>query len=131
MASIPIFNIVDKEGNPCHEQGKDSLIFLASKLNSGDETRLYCLSPAEFQLLEISCRLPLANNELAALLNISGRTIRNHFNSIFRKFDISPGELHAKRTVLISKLVKEGVLEYRPRIKEEDWNLMRALKVEL
>lgn len=131
MASIPIFNIVDKEGNPCREQGKERLIFLASRPNSGDETQLYCLSPAEFQLLEISCRLPLANNELAALLNISDQTIRNHFGSIFRKFGISSNRYGGKRTVLISKLVEEGVLEYKPCIKEQNWNLMRALKVEL
>lgn len=64
------------------------------------------LTKREFEILKLIAQ-GLLNKEIAAMLNISERTVKNHISNIFKKIDVSD------RTQAAVFAIKNGIVEIK------------------
>lgn len=64
------------------------------------------LTKRELEILKLIAQ-GLLNKEIAAMLNISERTVKNHISNIFKKIDVSD------RTQAAVFAIKNGIVEIK------------------
>lgn len=95
-------------------RGARHQLMLKSNPVDGKQPREYVIGKVLFRVLDLTVS-GLSNGEIATLMGRSVQTIKNHQEDLFLKFDVG------KRVSLITKLLEEGVLAFKPSIPEENW----------
>lgn len=131
-AGQPWFNEVPAEalGLPERSGNRSPVKYLVSRLrNPEDGQRVFRLSPTKYEILGETCARPSAKKELANRRGIAFSTVKNHLTLIYSTFLIpyEPGDHTDSASKLIATLVDLGILEYRPRIPEEKWPILRKV----
>lgn len=105
QASIPSFAYREKP----------NCVFLLSSENWRTPREIK-IGPRQFEILQILCSSPLANEELAETFGVSYQTVKNEIHDLFNRFQEFVGRemVISSRESLIACAAKYGFVVYNP-----------------
>jgi DNA-binding NarL/FixJ family response regulator len=91
-------------------------------------TNQLSLTNSQFEIIQIFCSTGLRNDEIAILRGSSPGTIKSHFSDIYKKLNISGKSKKGSRIRLISYLIEQGALRYKPFIETTSFGILNHNK---